>query len=151
MDKDKLFSWLFSERKHGCISSALVLFLLVFIPAFPIITFGTIEHDGIKEPATILLCLEICAPLVSLCLISVSGKKECLSRAYFYSFILIAILSIMYLSYKIFKHEYNYSYFGYDLVKALVFSPIYLGFVSLFFFITEQIVNNHSKNSSNKE
>lgn len=141
MEKDRLFTWLFAERKHGCISSASLLILLVFLPAFPIMTFGTIEHNGIKEPATFLLCIEICAPFVSLGIISLLEKKTSFSRAYFYSFLAITVISILYLGYKLFKHEHYYGYFGYDLVKALVFPPVYMGCLSLFFFIVENIVN----------
>ncbi len=141
MDGDKLIHWLAKEERPACLSY--ILWLLIFTgPMFPIFKYGSIEHEGIKEPGTFYLCVAISLPFILLCLLSESKKLTVkFSRAYLYSFIIMSILSVIYLAYKMYAYEHHYGYIGYDLVKALLFTPIYMACTAMVFFLIETLLN----------
>ena len=134
----ELLRWLSKPERPGCL--AYPLWLLVIVgPLLPIIPIAGIEHDGIKEPSTFYIISAVCAPVILLILQGVTDRQATLSRAYLYSFILMSVLSVVYLGYKYYAHNHNCGYMGYDLIKAMVSTPLYLAAVSLLFLIIETI------------
>ncbi|MBR4404842.1 MAG: hypothetical protein IKW84_00060 [Bacteroidaceae bacterium] len=134
----ELLRWLSKPERPGCL--AYPLWLLVIVgPLLPIIPIAGIEHDGIKEPSTLYIVSAVCAPVILLVLLGATNKPATLSRAYLYSFVLISVLSVVYLGCKNYAHNHHYGYMGHDLIIALVLTPLYLAAVSLLFFIIETI------------
>ena len=134
----ELLRWLSKPERPGCLAYPLCL-LVVVGPLLPIISILNIEHDGIKEPSTLYAVSAVCAPLILLILLNETNKPVTFSRAYLYSFVLMSIFSVVYLGYKFYAHNHNYGYMGYDLIKVLGSTPLYLAAVSLLFFVIETI------------
>ena len=144
MDGDGLIHWLAKEERPGCLFYFLWMFMFV-CPMIPIFVFGTSEHDGIKEPGAFYLCIAISLPFILLCILSESKKLiATFSRAYLYSFIIMSVLSVLYLAVKLYAYSHNYGYMDYKLVKALVFTPLYMACVSLTFFVIETLIKRNS-------
>ncbi|MBO4561180.1 MAG: hypothetical protein J5705_04335 [Bacteroidaceae bacterium] len=140
----ELIKWLAKPERPGCLTYPLGLLVMVG-PMIPIISIVSIEHDGIKEPSTIYVASALCAPMIILILLNEINKPVTFSRAYLYSFVLMSILSVVYLGYKFYAHNHYYGYIGYDLIKALVSIPLYLAAVSIFFFVIETIAERSAR------
>ncbi len=141
MDRDnELFRWLSKPERPGCLAYPLWLLFIVG-PLLPIIPITSIEHDGIKEPSTFYVISAMSLPVILPIMLGATNRQVTFSRAYLYSFALMSILSVVYLGCKFYAHTHYYGYMGYDLIKAVIITPLYMAAVSLLFFIIETIVN----------